>query len=128
MISYNDTDTNNEIGKKEIRNISNAHTEEKLCRVAWQVCHIFVSIVLYNSYVISFRFLNLISSSLFDHFLRHISQVFVALVINMHPNGCNAAMIGLIIARLKETETPIKMSSDEESWFGKLPTLHVVIF
>ena len=28
-------------------------------------------------------------------------------------------MIGLIIARLKETSSIIKMTEDEESWFGK---------
>ena len=37
----------------------------------------------------------------------------------MHANGCNAAMVGLIIARLKEPSSQMKMTPNEESWFGK---------
>ena len=37
----------------------------------------------------------------------------------MHSNGCNVAMTGLIIARLKETGIPVEMTANEESWFGK---------
>ena len=47
----------------------------------------------------------------------------MAFVINMHANGCNAAMVGLIIARLKEPSSQIKMTPNEESWFGKTSTL-----
>ena len=36
----------------------------------------------------------------------------------MHANGCNAAMTGLIIAGLKEESSKVRMTSDEESWFG----------
>ena len=43
----------------------------------------------------------------------------MAFVINMHANGCNAAMVGLIIARLKEPSSQMKMTPNEESWFGK---------
>ena len=43
----------------------------------------------------------------------------MAFVINMHANGCNAAMVGLIIARLKESSSQMKMTPNEESWFGK---------
>ena len=45
-------------------------------------------------------------------------QVFVALVINLHSNGCNAAMTGLIISRLKDESSIMKMTPEEESWFG----------
>ena len=114
-----DRERNNEIGRKDMTNISNAQAEEKLCRVHWQVCNIFVFILTYNGYVNHFRILIVILCTLFDNFIREFLQVFLALVVNMHPNGCNAAMIGLIIARLKETETPLIMSSDEESWFGR---------
>ena len=38
----------------------------------------------------------------------------------MHAVGCNAAMTGLVISRLKDPESDIKMTPDEESWFGKL--------
>ena len=39
----------------------------------------------------------------------------------MHANGCNAAMTGLVIAGLKEPTSFVKMTANEESWFGKLP-------
>ena len=38
----------------------------------------------------------------------------------MHAVGCNAAMTGLVISRLKDPESDIKMTPDEESWFGML--------
>ena len=50
--------------------------------------------------------------------LKHSIQVFAALVINLHSNGCNAAMTGLIISRLKDESSIIKMTPEEESWFG----------
>ena len=50
--------------------------------------------------------------------LKHSIQVFVALVINLHSNGCNAAMTGLIISRLKDESSIMKMTPEEESWFG----------
>ena len=46
-----DRERNDEIGRKDMTNISNAQAEEKLCRVPWQVCNIFVFILTYNGYV-----------------------------------------------------------------------------
>ena len=36
----------------------------------------------------------------------------------MHAVGCNAAMTGLVIARLKDPTSDLKMTPDEESWYG----------
>ena len=36
----------------------------------------------------------------------------------MHAVGCNAAMTGLVIARLKDPTSDLEMTPDEESWYG----------
>ena len=43
----------------------------------------------------------------------------VGLVINMYTFGCFAALTGLIIARLQDPTSEIRMTKDEESWFRK---------
>jgi hypothetical protein len=43
----------------------------------------------------------------------------------MYTFGCFTALIGLIIARLKEPTSSIHMTTNEESWFGKLETLPI---
>ena len=43
----------------------------------------------------------------------------MGLVGNLHAFGCFAALTGLIIARLKEPKNTIRMTKDEESWFGR---------
>ena len=49
-------------------------------------------------------------------------QIFIALVANtgIISTGCSIAMTGLIIAKLKEPSSLIKITSEQESWFGKL--------
>ena len=36
----------------------------------------------------------------------------------MHANGCNVAMTGLVIAGLRDSSSTLKMTTNEESWFG----------
>ena len=45
-------------------------------------------------------------------------KVFVAFISNLYSFGCFAALTGLIIARLKEPTSSIRMTTNEESWFG----------
>ena len=51
---------------------------------------------------------------------RVIWQVFVAVVLNLHSNGCQVAMTGLIIARLKEHSSSVQMTPEEETWFASM--------
>ena len=46
----------------------------------------------------------------------------------MHANGCNVAMTGLVIAGLRDSSSTLKMTTNEESWFGMyidIITLHL---
>ena len=47
-------------------------------------------------------------------------QLFVALIANtgMISNGIGVGLSGLVIAQLKDTSNDIKLTLDEESWFG----------
>ena len=40
-------------------------------------------------------------------------------IVNMYTFGCSAALTGLIIARLQESTSEIRMTKNEESWFCK---------
>ena len=44
-----------------------------------------------------------------------IRQYFVSWIINMHANGCNAALTGLVIAGFMELTSDVKMTPNEES-------------
>ena len=103
-----------EISSK-INREDNKSTESKTCRAAWQV----KMTTLHYSYDALHITNDLYSSFFSSKLIRPLFQVFVACVASLHSFGSFAAIIGSIIAKLKDESSPTHMTVEEETWFGK---------
>ena len=45
-------------------------------------------------------------------------QVFIAVIANLHSYGSFVSITGTIISKLKDDPGDLKMTEDEETWFG----------
>ena len=96
-------------------------TEDPFCRIYWQVNHVarFLFHHCWSEIEIKDKWID---------FCFHY-QVFVALTINAGflAIGGNIALTGIVLSKLRDSSKDIQMTTDEESWFGKVTNWYYII-